>query len=84
MHAHSQDTSAQLIIQGHTTTMEMVLLLLLLLSQEFDKVMHKISNSGVGQRKLPIDLLRIWKHFPPWSPNKTYIIREQSYIEMQF
>ena len=33
MHAHSQVTSAQLIIQGHTTTMEMVFLLLLL-SQE--------------------------------------------------
>ena len=33
MHAHSQVTSAQLIIQGHTTTMEMVFLLLLMLSQ---------------------------------------------------
>ena len=49
-----------------------------------DKIVHNISNSGVGQRKLPIGLLWIWKHFPPWSPNKTYVIREQSYIEMQF
>ena len=50
MHIHSQVTTTNLITQGHTTTMEMVLLLLLL-SQEFDKVMHKISNSGVGQWK---------------------------------